>query len=84
MVTRGIRQFVSRDWSAVRASKDAYWGERIAQLGPTEGLRIADELRRQMLAIDPGWPDEAHRQADLMSHVRVAALLRRAAPTRRD
>jgi hypothetical protein len=84
MVTRGIRQFVSRDWSAVRASKDAYWGERIARLGAAEGFRIADELRRQMLAIDPAWPDDATRQADLRSHVRVAALLRRAAPARRD
>lgn len=84
MITRGIRQFVSRDWAAVRASKDAYWGERIAQLGPAEGFRIADELRRQMVATDPGWPDDASRQADLTAHVRLAALFRRAAPARRD
>jgi hypothetical protein len=83
MVTRGIRQFVSRDWAAVRASKEAYWGERITRLGPAEGFRIADELRRQMLQQDPAWPNAESRDADLMSHVRLAALLRRAAPARR-
>jgi hypothetical protein len=84
MVTRDIRQFLSRDWAAARANKDAYWAERIGRLGPAEGFRIADELRRQMLTQNPAWPDEASRHADLMSHVRLAALLRRAAPTRRD
>jgi hypothetical protein len=84
MVTRGIRDYVGRDWAAVRWSKEAYWGERIARLGPAEGFRVAEELRRQMLLQDPVWPDEASRQADLMSHVRVAALFRRAAATRRD
>lgn len=83
MVTRGIREFVSRDWEAVRESKDAYWADRIARLGPGEAVRIADELRRQMLQCDPHWPDPASRQADLESHVRLAALLRRADPTRR-
>lgn len=84
VITRGIRQFLSRDWAAVRASKEAYWGERIARLGPAEGFRIADELRRQMLAQDPAWPDEPSRHADLMAHVRLAALLRHAPSARRD
>lgn len=84
MITRGIRGFVARDWQAVRANKDAYWGGRIARLGPVEGFRVAEELRRQMLLQDPAWPDEASRQADLMSHVRLAALFRRAVPARRD
>lgn len=77
-VTQGIAEFVARDWSAVRAAKDEYWAMRIRRLGPQEGLRIADELRRQMLAIDPQWPSEAERRRDLASHRRVAELLRRA------
>lgn len=77
-VTQGIAEFVARDWSAVRAAKDDYWATRIRRLGPQEGLRIADELRRQMLAIDPQWPSEAERRRDLASHRRVAELLRRA------
>lgn len=77
-VTLGITEFVGRDWSAVRTAKDGYWAGRIRRLGPQEGLRIADELRRQMLAIDPQWPSEAERRCDLADHHRVAELLRRA------
>ena len=83
MITRGIREFVSRDWRAAREAKDAYWGERIARLGPLEGLRIAEELRRQALLRDPTWPHPADRRQDLLSHVRLAELLHRAGSARR-
>ena len=84
VITRGIREFMSRDWRAVRESKDAYWGERIARLGPIEGFRIAGELHRQAILADPAWPDESLRRQDLLAHIRLARLLRRAAPTRRS
>lgn len=77
-ISEGIEDYVARDWAAVRAAKDEYWATRIRRLGPLEGLRIADELRRQMLAIDPHWPSEAERRRDLADHHRVAELLRRA------
>lgn len=77
-LTQGIAEFVARDWSTVRAAKDDYWAARIRRLGPAEGLRIGDELRRRLLAIDPQWPSEAERRRDLASHHRVAELLRRA------
>ena len=83
MITRGIREFIARDWRAARESKDAYWGDRIARLGPHEGLRIADELRRQALALDPAWPSAADRREDLLVHERVSDLLRRADSARR-
>jgi hypothetical protein len=83
VISRGIREFVSRDWAAARNSKDTYWAERIARLGPLEGLRIAGELRRQALLYDVGWPHAAARREDLLSHVQLAELLRRASPTRR-
>ena len=83
VVTRGIRDFVARDWEAARDNKDAYWGERIARLGPAEGFRIAEELRRQVLLRDPAWPDAALRRADLLSHLRLAEIFRRAGPARR-
>jgi hypothetical protein len=83
VISRGIREFVDRDWAAARDSKDAYWAERISRLGPLEGLRIAEELRRQALLYDAGWPRAAARHDDLRSHVRLAELLRRATPTRR-
>ena len=78
-----IRDFVDRDWDRARRSKDAYWGDRIARLGPAEAFRIAEELRQQALLSDPVWPDAACRRDDLASHVRLAGLLRRAGSTRR-
>jgi hypothetical protein len=83
VITRGIRDFVTRDWDAVREQKDAYWDARIRRMGPLEALRISDELRRYVRWRNPEWPDAAARQADLQAHVRVAALLRCAGPTRR-
>ena len=82
MITRGIRDFVSRDWAAARAAKDRYWADRIARLGAAEGLRIAEELRQQALLQDPAWPRPEEREADLLAHIRVAELMRRARPTR--
>jgi hypothetical protein len=82
MVTRDIRQFVSRDWDGARRAKDEYWAARIAQLGAAEGLRVADELRRQALLLDPDWPGEDDRRQDLLAHVRLARRLRRARHTR--
>jgi hypothetical protein len=83
MVTRGIRDFMARDWAAARRLKDAYWGDRIRRVGPLEGLRMADELRRQVLLHDPSWPSTDLRDADLAAHVRLADLFRRGDTVRR-
>jgi hypothetical protein len=82
VITRGIREFADRDWGAARASKDIYWRDRIARLGPAEGLRIADELRRQAMRQNPGWPRPSDRRRDVLCHVRLAERLRRARSTR--
>jgi hypothetical protein len=83
VITRGIREFVQRDWTTVRENKDTYWAARIKRLGAVEGLRIADELRRQMLLLNPEWPDTQLREDDVLAHARLARLLQRASPTRR-
>ena len=83
MITRGIRELVRRDWGAFRESKETYWGERIQRLGASEGLRIAEELRLQMLQRDPAWPDDDTRAADLRFHISMAERLRRAGAARR-
>ena len=77
VITRDIHAYMSRDWDAVRVAKDRYWGERIRRLGAAEGLRVGEELRRQVLAMHPGWPSPADREADLAHHVRLGELLRR-------
>lgn len=81
MITRGVKEFLARDWDAVRLAKDEYWAERIERLGPIEGFRIADELRRQALMFDPSWPSPEDRQADLAAHIRLSEAFRRADAT---
>jgi hypothetical protein len=70
------------DWSELARSKARYWIDRKRRLGPAEGIRVADELRRQVAAARPDWPSAADRAADLEVHARVAACLRRV-PARR-
>lgn len=82
-ITTGICAFMSCDWQRVRDWKDVYWAERIERLGPLEGLRIADELRRQAILQNPGWPDAWSRREDLDSHLRLADLFARADAARR-
>ena len=84
VITDGIRAFMARDWQRARDAKDAYWAARIRRLGPVEGIRIADELRRQALLQHPDWPDAASRREDLRRHVRMTELLARVAPARGD
>ena len=83
MVTRGIREFMSRDWNAVRCRKDGYWAARIAGLGPLEAYRASDELRRQVLEQNPSWPSARQRREDLDAHRRLSQLLAQADATRR-
>ena len=82
-ITTGIGEFMSRDWQRVRDLKDGYWAARIERLGPLEGLRIADELRRQTILENPDWPDSQSRREDLDSHLRLADLFALADAARR-
>jgi hypothetical protein len=82
VITKEIWSYVSRDWAAARESKDAFWATRIARLGPIEGLRIADELRRQVVRQNPGWPNDEERRDDLAAHIRLSELLGRASRPR--
>ena len=84
VITRGIREFVARDWAAARRAKDAYWAARIARLGPIEALRAAEELRQQARLLDPSWPDETSRREDLSAHSALAQRFRRVDSARRS
>jgi len=77
VIERGIREYMSREWDVARRSKDEYWAERIARLGPLEGFRIAEELRQQALLQHPGWPSPSDRRDDIRAHERLSELLRR-------
>ena len=77
LTAENIRAFVERDWQGAEEAKARYWSERKSDLGPAEGIRIADELRRQVIAQHPGWPTAEERASDLATHQRVAEMLAR-------
>ncbi|HVK65623.1 MAG TPA: hypothetical protein VM694_14165 [Polyangium sp.] len=66
-----LRRFASQDWAAAARGKELYWRDWKKQHGPAAGIRIADELRKQVLAQKPGWPSDEERREDLETHRRV-------------
>ena len=72
-----IRAFVERERALVDESKRQFWLDRKRALGPAEGIRVANALREQVVAQQPGWPSAAERAADLATHERVSSVLRR-------
>ena len=70
-----LREYASRDWDAPqRLARRARASQPLAQK-----VRLAVELYEAARATRPCWPDEDTRRADLRSHLRVRALLDKAA-----
>jgi len=66
-----LRRFAQQDWAAAQRDKELYWRDWKRQHGPAAGIRISDELRKQVLAQKPDWPSEEERREDLATHLRV-------------
>jgi len=77
---KALREFAQRDWAAAERSKELYWRDWKRQHGPAAGIRVADELRRQVLAMRPDWPLEREREEDLAMHLRLIEVIRRVPP----
>ena len=78
-LTDGLREYMARDWAAVRESKERYWSE---DLSAADRLRLAESLRLSVLAATPEWPSEENRIDDLDAHVHLSGKIRRAGTTR--
>lgn len=75
-----LRDFASRPWDEIEGLKRRYWAD--SDMKPEELLRVAEELRLYAVSVRPDWPDDAQRQADLDSHIRIAHLLLKTAHER--
>ena len=75
----GLREYMARDWAAVRESKERYWSE---DLSAADRIRLAESLRLSVLSASPGWPSAENRIDDLDAHVQLAGRLRRAGTAR--
>jgi hypothetical protein len=70
-----LRAYARRDWAGpARLARRAR-----AALSVEERVRLSIELYEAARATRPGWPDEATRREDLEHHLRLRALLDRAA-----
>ena len=65
-----VRQ-LRRSSSVAAREKALYWRRYKQEHGPAAGIRIADELRRQVLATHPNWPSSEERAEDCTSHERI-------------
>lgn len=80
-----LRRFVHLvDLRAAARDKEHYWRDWKKRHGPAGGIRIADELRRQVIAQKPSFPGERDRQDDLETHLRVIEALHRLDAWRRS
>lgn len=78
-----IVAYVRRDWMRTSQLTAEYWQTWKRQHGTAGGVRIADDLRRQVLIQRPRWPTAAERREDVTCHLRVAEALRRVPARRR-
>lgn len=78
-----LRAFARRDWAAAALAKEHFRCSFHQQHGPAVAIRIADELRKQVLTQEPGWPGEQERREDLAAHLRLVELLDRFEARRR-
>ena len=70
-----LRSYAGRDWDApARLAR-----KHRAALPVEQKVRLAIDLYEAARAARPEWPGEAVRRADLATHLRVRALLDRAA-----
>lgn len=74
-----IREFARRDWGAAAASKAQYWARRFQQDGWRPAWEASAALLLQVRRHRPEFPTPGDRDLDLQHHVRLRALLDRAA-----
>lgn len=66
-----LRRFITLvDFRAAARDKELYWRDWKEKHGPAAGIRIADELRRQVIAQRPSFPSPGERREDLEAHLR--------------
>lgn len=74
-----LREFATRDRSAVQDAKAAYWSGRFQHDGGAGSWRIAQELAAYARRVRPDFPTPRDRDEDMAHHLKLKALIDRAA-----
>jgi hypothetical protein len=72
-----LRAYRDRAWALAREAKKQYWAEDARTGGPEAGLRVSEGLWLHARTVDPSWPSDVERDADLEHHLRLAARIAR-------
>lgn len=75
MTKADLIAFARRDWAALEDEKTRTWRTHKLSLGVEGALRLADELRRHVVAVRPEWPTPDERAEDLRHHARLTLAL---------
>jgi hypothetical protein len=74
-----VRAFARRPWRELEELKREHWARRFAEEGPSATIAASRAIWAHLRAVRPEWPTPEDREADLRDHVRLKALLDRAA-----
>lgn len=66
---------LATDWKLVDQATTAYWRSLKRRKGLVACYAVADDLRRQVLAMRPDWPSPIEREEDLAVHRRIRGAL---------
>jgi hypothetical protein len=75
---RAIREFVSRDWLSASRAKADYWA-RLYREDPDALWDSVQALLEHVRRVQPDFPTDEARDADLRSHLLLRSRLDRAA-----
>ncbi|MFL5393074.1 MAG: hypothetical protein ACJ79G_09585 [Myxococcales bacterium] len=67
-----LRAFANRDWRAIARAKREHQVRLFREQGAAAMVRIARELFAHARAVNPDWPSEREREADLAHHVELS------------
>lgn len=79
MDARDVRAYVARGWEAAEKLKQEHWAREFRERGAEATLSAALALWQQMRLVDPDWPSEEERTADLTHHIALKRAIDRAA-----
>jgi hypothetical protein len=79
LTREALLAYCNRRWDLVRQAKERFWAEETRARGPDAGFAAGESLWIHVRSLDPSWPSEDSRRADLEHHVALNDKLRRIA-----
>jgi hypothetical protein len=79
LTREALLAYCNRRWDLVRQAKEQFWADETRARGADAGFAAGEALWVHARSMDPSWPSEVSRRADLEHHVALSDKLRRVA-----